>query len=375
MANQPHRFFRTLRDLLIRDLTWEELNKSFGSDARGAYEFYARSMKSVEGERNRVRRALKIAWQVFLAFLEKLTPARRFLYAVALLFFFVAFAQNNATPAVYAFLLINFLLAMELADKLMTKDELSIAREIQLSLQPAGNTDLREYEFCTHSEAARQVGGDYYDVVPLPDASTLLVVGDVSGKGISSALYVVKMQTALQLFATETSDLRQLLVRFNDYIYGKLKKNYFLSLILAKIQPDGALELCRAGHPPALLYRAAENRVDWLKPAGLAVGMAPSSNGNGNGSTGNGKSFENTLESLTLQPASGDTILLFTDGITEAVDRYGKEYGTDRIAALISAHAAEPLENIRRRLVNDFETYRAGADMHDDTTFILLRKK
>ena len=367
-------FIRGLHNILTRDLTWEDLNKSLNEDMRGMYEFYVRSMKSVEGERNGFRRSVKFVWHLFVAFLLKLTPPRRLMYAVALVFIIIAMSEGKAASAVYSFIIVTFLLAMELADKLITKDELGIARDIQLSLQPTNDVQIPGYEMIAHSEPAKQVGGDYYDVLPLRDESTLAVIGDVSGKGISSALYVVKMQTALQLFATETDDPRELLIRLNSHVYGQLKRNYFLSLLIAKLHPDGTVEVCRAGHPPALLYRAGDHSVLWLKPNGFAVGMAPSSVEQPE-SDQNGKCFDSTLETQILHLEQGDVLFMFTDGVTESVDASGKEYGNDRVAALIQQCACEPAEDMRRHIVSELSRHRAGTDLRDDTTFMLLKRK
>jgi serine phosphatase RsbU (regulator of sigma subunit) len=264
---------------------------------------------------------------------------------------------------------------MELADKLITKDELSIARDIQLSLQPNSDMKLSGYELAAHSEAAKQVGGDYFDVLSLLDGSTLIVVGDVSGKGISSALYVVKMQTALQLFATETSDPKELLIRLNSYIYGQLKRNYFLSLFLVKLSSDGKIELCRAGHPPALLYRSTEKDISWIKPNGIAVGMAPTSNGNAESKQKMNTDFECSLENKFIQLEHGDVCFLFTDGVSESVDRDEIEFGLEKIAELIKSHASEPIGDLRQHVINGLSQHRAGADLRDDTTFVLLKRE
>jgi serine phosphatase RsbU (regulator of sigma subunit) len=340
---------------------------------RGMYEFYARSMKSVEGERKGIKRSIKFVWHLFVAFLLKLTPPRRLMYAVAFVFIIVAMSEGKAASAIYSFIIITFLLAMELADKLITKDELSIARDIQLSLQPTSDVKVPGYELIAYSEAAKQVGGDYYDILNLPDCSTLAVIGDVSGKGISSALYAVKMQTALQLFATETNDLRELLIRLNSHVYGQLKRNYFFSLFLVKLHSDGNVELCRAGHPPALLCRATDNSISWLKPNGIAVGMAPSSNGDVE-SKQNNTCFSNSLETQSLQLERGDVLFLFTDGVIESVDTGGKEYGLDRIAELIKNCTGETVEQIRQHIIGELSRYRAGTDLRDDTTFVLLKR-
>jgi len=362
-------FFHTIHEIFTRDLTHQDFDKMLSEDVRGMYEFYARSMKSVEGEHNKIKRGFKFIWHLFVAFLLKLTPARRIVYAIALVFILIALSEDRIASAFYSFLILNILLAMELADKLITKDELGIARDIQLSLQPSSEVTIPGYELAAHSDVAKQVGGDYYDILTLPDRSTLVVIGDVSGKGISSALYVVKMQTALQLFATETSDPRELLLRLNSHVYGQLKRSYFLSLFLVKIHANGQLEFCRAGHPPALLYRSKEDSVSWLKPNGIAVGMAPSTNGEQSTSD-----FGSSLEVQSIHIDKNDVLFLFTDGVSESVDQWGKEFGTDRISSLIKSSANEPMVSVRDRIVVELSLHRKGAELRDDTTFVLLKR-
>jgi len=363
-----------MREIFIRDLTWNDFNRSLSNDVRGMYQFYTKNIKPEEGNKNRIKRSIKFLWFLFLAFLMKLTPVRRLMYAIALIFIIVASSQEQITSAVYSFIIVTILLAMELADKLITKDELSVARDIQLSLQPFGVATLPGYEFAAHSEVAKEVGGDYYDVLTLPDGSTLIVIGDVSGKGISSALYVVKIQTALQLFAAETSDLRELLIRLNSHIYGQLKRNYFLSLFLVKLNSNGKIEYCRAGHPPALLFNASENNVSWLKPNGFAVGMAASSNGGQSIDQKTSADFGCSLETKTLHLQKGDLLFLFTDGVSESVNADGKEYGQERIAGLIKEMGNKGIEELRESIKHELVCFRAGADLRDDTTFVVLKR-
>jgi serine phosphatase RsbU (regulator of sigma subunit) len=263
---------------------------------------------------------------------------------------------------------------MELADKLITKDELSIARDIQLSLQPASTATFPGYKLAAHSEAAKQVGGDYYDILTLPDGNTLIIIGDVSGKGISSALYVVKMQTALQLFASETSDPRELLLRLNSHVYGQLRRNYFLSLFLVKLHSDGTVDLCRAGHPPALLYRSTQQVISWLQPNGIAVGMAPSSNGSSESGQKMNTDFGSSLETQSVQLQQDDILFLFTDGVSESVNANGKEFGQERISGLFKSFSNEPVEELRARIIDELAQHRAGKDLRDDTTFVLLKR-
>jgi|WetSurMetagenome_2_1015567.scaffolds.fasta_scaffold11713_4 phosphoserine phosphatase RsbU/P len=369
-----NRFFQNLREILTRDLTWTDLNKSLSEDMRGMYDFYAKNVESVEENPNKVKRSVKLLWRLFIAFLMKLTPPRRLMYAIALIFIFVAASQERITSAVYSFIIVSILLAMELADKLITKDELSVARDIQLSLQPVSIATLPGYKLAAYSEVAREVGGDYYDILTLRDGSTLIVIGDVSGKGISSALYVVKMQTALQLFASQTSDVRELLIHLNSHMYGQLKRNYFLSLFLVKLQNDGNIELCRAGHPPALFYSTKDNSTCWLRPKGFAVGMAASSNGDATIDQTISTDFACSLETKPLQMQQGDVLFLFSDGVSESVNGDGKEYGQERIAGLIRTNNHETVEILRERIIQELVSFRAGTELRDDTTFVLLKR-
>jgi len=366
--------FRNTYDILTRDLTRQEFEKMFSEDMRGMYEFYARSMKSVEGESNKLKRAMKFTWHLFLAFLLKLTPARRIAYAIALVFLCIALTQERPASALYSFVIINILLAMELSDKLITKDELTVARDIQLSLQPNGNVTIPGYSIAAHSDVAKQVGGDYYDVMTLCDGNSIVVVGDVSGKGISSALYVVKMQTALQLFASETSDLKELLLKLNSHFYGQLKRNYFLTMLVIKLYPEGKAEICRAGHPPALIYKSEKKDIHWVKPNGIAVGMTASSNGKTSNGTTTQPDFGTSLQIQSLQVDRGDIICLFTDGLSESIGVDRREFGLDRLARELKNNANNSVEDIRKRIVHELTRHREGNDISDDTTFVLLKK-
>jgi phosphoserine phosphatase RsbU/P len=373
IARMKH-FFHNLYEILTRDLNRQEFEKMFSEDMRGMYEFYVRSMKSLEGESNKVKRAIKFTWHLFVAFLLKLTPARRVAYAIALFFLLIAITQGRITSALYSFIIVNVLLAMELADKLITKDELTVARDIQLSLQPNGNVVIPGFDVAAYSDVAKQVGGDYYDILSLQEGSSIVVMGDVSGKGISSALYVAKMQTALQLFASESSDLKELLLKLNSHLYGQLKRNYFLSLFVAKLYPDGKADLCRAGHPPGILFQSEKKEILWLKPNGIAVGMAPSSNVNVSVGNTSHTDFGSSLEIQSLYLKQGDVLLLFTDGVSEATGTDGKEFGSEQLAGILKSNANEAVSYIRKKLVQELTRYRGGNDLRDDTTFVLLKK-
>jgi serine phosphatase RsbU (regulator of sigma subunit) len=133
------------------------------------------------------------------------------------------------------------------------------------------------------------------------------------------------------------------------------------------------VELCRAGHPPALLCRAADHSITWLKPQGIAVGMASSSDDIVESDQKNA-CFGNSLETQTVHLEHDDVIFLFTDGVSESVDIDGKEYGQERIGELIQQYAGETVEHLHQRIINELSRHRAGVDLRDDTTFVLLKR-
>jgi sigma-B regulation protein RsbU (phosphoserine phosphatase) len=200
----------------------------------------------------------------------------------------------------------------------------------------------------------------------------LAVVGDVSGKGISSALYAVKAQTAMQLFADETPEPRALLTHMNRHLYHNMKRGYFLTMAMARLHPNGAVQFCRAGHPPGLLFRPATGEVRLLQAPGVAIGITPTG---ANGSAEDrARSFEEIAAMEEVRMERGDLLLLYSDGLVEAVDRSGREFGVDRLSAALRTFHAEPLEVLRDRIAHSLESFRDGMELRDDTTLIMLRR-
>lgn len=351
-------------------MTSSEIEKLVNDDTRGMYTFYVKNMPEKNPDESRIARVLKFGWRLFVAFLLKLTPARRLFYAIALFLIGLAFWDSDLMKAFYGFLILNFLLALELADKLVTRDELEFARQIQLSLLPNTLIPVAGFDVASHSEVAQSVGGDYYDLLRLEDGSTVVVVGDVSGKGISAALYMVKVQTALQLLVKESLEPQELLIRLNDYLYGQLKRNFFLTISMMRVYPDGTVSYCRAGHMPALKLDGRRKTCSWLQPKGTAIGLTPPEGGDGERHT----LFRNSLETEEMTLREGDTIILYTDGVVESVNRAEEEFGEGRLMQVLLNSAGMSAGTIKDNLVASLSSFRRGEELRDDTTFVVLRR-
>lgn len=381
MIKRTSKSIRDFYDVFTTGLSLKEIERLVNVEAKGSYEFYLRNIKPEAQQKNSVKRFLVFCWNMFLAFLLKLTPARRLFYAIAVFCLLYAWLYADLGYAVLGFVIVNFLLALEVADRMITKDELDLAREIQLSLLPGKLSSPEGYDLAAHSEVAKNVGGDYYDLIALADGSSLAVIGDVSGKGISAALYMVKVQTALQLIAKDSSDPKELLVRLNRHLYGQLKKNYFLTIAVVQLYPDGRFRYCRAGHTPAIFYEPAERRWTRLQPGGAALGLAPSGVqteampdfAGANGANGD-HHYEAMVDIHEGSMSGGDVLFLYTDGVIEGVNSGQQEFGEQRVAEIVSRNANVSAEGIKTIVMREVSAFRADAELRDDTTFFVIKR-
>lgn len=381
MIKKTSKSIRDFYDVFTTGLTIKEIERLVNVEAKGSYEFYLRNVKPEAQQRNGVKRFLVFCWNMFRAFLLKLTPARRLFYAIAVFSLLYGWLYADWGYAVLGFVVVNFLLAMEVADKMITKDELDLAREIQLSLLPGVLRPPAGYDLSAYSEVAKNVGGDYYDHLPLPDGSSLAVIGDVSGKGISAALYMVKVQTALQLIAKDSGNPKDLLIRLNRHLYGQMKKNYFLTIAVVQLYPDGRFRYCRAGHTPAIFYQLHEERWTRLQPGGAALGLAPSGtltevmaeDAGANGANGD-RHYEGMVDIHEGFMKTGDILFLYTDGVIEGVNSGQQEFGEQRVGDIVARNAKVSAEGIKTLMMQELLKFRANADLRDDTTFFVIKR-
>ncbi len=372
MIRKSYRSLREFYEAFTKGMTTSELQRLWGPELKDMYSFYAKSVRASDPKDSRVIRLLKFGWYLFLAFLLKLTPGRRLFYAVSIALVLIGLWQGDLMYLLYAYVLVSLLLALELAERLITRDELEFAREIQLSLFPVSVEPVPGFSVATSTEVAQSVGGDYLDVLRLKDGSTMIVIGDVSGKGISAALYMIKVQTALQLFTEQETDIRRIATLLNAYMTGKLVRNFFLTLSLVRLRPNGMVELVRAGHMPGLFYEVSSRSFSWLQPKGAAIGLGPAG---AETKAGGRPSFSNLLEVEKRLLDAGDTLLLITDGVVEAVNETGEEYGEARLIDVLQRNAGSTPGQLKERILESSRTFRRGTPLRDDTTFVVIRRE
>jgi sigma-B regulation protein RsbU (phosphoserine phosphatase) len=254
-------------------------------------------------------------------------------------------------------------------EKKRLEEELRIAHEIQMSLLPQGPLLMEGLSVTALCVPAREVGGDYYDFLPLGDQRVGVLIADVSGKGTSAALYMAELKGLVLSLSEIHSSPRALLIAANRIIAHHLDARSFITMTYAIIDLRArTMTYARAGHTP-LIYvpgnceKGAPRQAQILVPDGMVVGLK----------LDNGEMFERHLveETIALQP--GDLYLLFTDGISEAMNAHDDLFGETRLGQLVETHAHLSSEELRERLLREIAAFVGDAPQHDDITMILLK--
>ncbi len=341
--------------------------ESYGSlvrqDTRKAYAFYQRDNDAeVSLPARGVERYVAASKALFLSFLRRLNPARRLSYLGGLALFIWGFWNDEWLGAVVGFLVVNFLLALELAEKLLTKDELEIARAIQFSLYPVSNPNLKHLDVASYFLPAHDVGGDYYDYALDGTRRFTVILGDVSGKGIPAALYAMKLQALFELLGKTACGPKEMLVEMNDVISERIERNYFITAVVGVLDfEEKRLVLARAGHNHPLHFSAATGAARWLKPSGVGIGMRKK------------PTFDGLLEEIRVPVAPGDVLVFYTDGITEAMNPRMEPFGYRRLEELLTQCAHLPADRIKEELLKRLDGFRSGEAFADDVTLVVTK--
>ncbi|MCP4215263.1 MAG: PP2C family protein-serine/threonine phosphatase [bacterium] len=249
-----------------------------------------------------------------------------------------------------------------ITERVRMAKELEIARQVQQRLLPAKCPEFEGVEVDGVCIPATEVGGDYYDFIPLDESRLGLVIGDVSGKGVPAAIYMTLTKGILQAQAENRSSPEEVLSRLNHTLYDMMDHKSFVTLCYAVIDvKNKTLDFSRAGHNPLLYFSGSKSDVQSLKPRGIALGLDE------------GAVFNNVIGEGHLELKKGDLLVFYTDGFSEAMDKNQKEYGEKRMAALINANKSLPLREIIDLVVRDVGAFAKGCPQHDDMTMVLAR--
>lgn len=263
-----------------------------------------------------------------------------------------------------AFAIGNALVHREASEKRQMEGELRNAREVQRVLLPQGEPVVPGYRVSGTNVPARIISGDYYDHLDLGDGRHGVVIADVSGKGVAAGLLMAMCRSVLRSMAGGHASPADTLAEVNRQLFPDIREDMFISLFYAVIEGDGGkILLARAGHDPALLYRAAERSVTLLKPPGLALGIDE------------GDVFERVTKVQEIQMLPGDCLLFHTDGVKEAIDSAGEEFGMDRLREAFRDGASLGAEATIRAVERELARFAGDAPQMDDVTLVAIEKR
>ncbi len=238
--------------------------------------------------------------------------------------------------------------------------ELLAAHEIQIGMLPQGSkllTEMPSLDVHARMDVVTSVGGDFYDAFSLDDSNAYITVGDVSGKGMPAALFMVRTLTLLRAELAKSGDLAACMVRFNKMLCDTNISHMFVTLIVLRIDlTDGTVEYVNAGHPPMLLSRNNAPFVEVDESAGLIAGVID----------------DHAYQSRALHLDSGDRLLIYTDGVTEARDHFKRFYSQDRLIDLVSQSESSDAQQLVSTIFEDAHGYSAGIPQSDDITVVAI---
>jgi sigma-B regulation protein RsbU (phosphoserine phosphatase) len=258
-------------------------------------------------------------------------------------------------------------LLQEKAEKERLEQELRIARSIQMSLLPQGPMRVPGIGLVAHCEPAREVGGDYYDFLPIDEATLGILIADVSGKGTSAALYMAELKGIVLSLSERHTSPRELLIDANRIISKHLDSRSFITVTYVLIDLRArVLRYARAGHCPMIYVPgpyAVSRTPQILTPDGMVLGLT----------IDEGQMFTRFLDEMTLPLGTGDLFLLYTDGMSEAMNAAGDCFGDARLADVMAEHADLPSDQLLARILEQVGGFAGTAVQQDDMTMVLIR--
>ncbi len=254
----------------------------------------------------------------------------------------------------------NARLFQEKLEKKRMEDDLALARTIQARLLPGTMPEIKDYDLHGLNIPSRQVGGDYFDIIPLDGDEYILTIADVSGKGIPAALLMSNLQAGLRMLRYENYTLTEMTARLNNLIYQNTTVEKYITFFIARLNiREHRLSYVNAGHNPPYLFKAS-GEVKELSRGGLILGMMPDLN--------------YAYETVDLEP--GDCLTMFTDGVTEAMNSEDEPFDEFRVISFFDAgRRAQACDEINQALVRELYRFAGDPTEDDDITIMTLKRK
>ncbi|MCE1165210.1 MAG: SpoIIE family protein phosphatase [Bacteroidetes bacterium] len=254
----------------------------------------------------------------------------------------------------------NSRLRIEEYKKNLIEEELKIAKNIQEGLLPVTSFKFGNLEISCLSRPARIIGGDFYDVIKIDDDKILVVIADVSGKGLPAALYMAKVQALIRFAAKVFRNPKEIMVEVNKQVYERFEKKSFVTVSLGLFDlRTNKVRFIRAGHNPAI--HARNGSIELLNTRGIGLGLDRD------------ELFKNSLDEYELEFGKDNLLFFYTDGLNEAMNREREEFGMERLINIIQKHKKLTPPEISTNLINEVVTFSGNAEQHDDITLVVVK--
>lgn len=250
----------------------------------------------------------------------------------------------------------------ELAQEERIKQELQIARDVQQSFLPVETPQISGLDIAAICKPAYETGGDYYDIIQIDDHRLAVTIGDVSGKSIQAAFYMTFIKGILHSLCRETDSPAEILKKTNRLFYDNAPRGTFISLVYGIVDlNDNTFHFARAGHNPILKIDAGDENAHELRPEGIGVGLTQ------------GDHFDDNMEELKVEMDKDGTLVLYTDGIVEALNKNHTFYGTGRLHNFLQRNRTLSAEALLHKLSDDLYSFMGDTKQHDDMTVVVIK--
>lgn len=356
-------FTRTIRD----DLKNIKIKNDLGSEYKSLKEYYLTEERKKKLETmGSFKKFFIIPWWLLKALFFKLTPFRRILLVIAIILILVSNRSGVSSeqvtielfgPAFIAGLILLFILALELKDKLVARTELEEGRAVQKALMPEQNPKVDGWDIWLYTQSANDVGGDLLDFIKLDENKFGISVGDVAGKGLSAALLMAKLQATIRAIVQDYSSLSDFAKKLNEIFLRDSIPKFFASLLYVELQSNSSeLRFINAGHLPPLKIKGTNIRQ--LIKDSPALGLVKHTN----------------FSEHNISLDDNEVLIIYSDGLTEAQNENGDFYGEARLASLLQNTVKEGSRFIGEKIIKSIFDFAGSALMHDDLTIAILRK-
>jgi phosphoserine phosphatase RsbU/P len=274
------------------------------------------------------------------------------------------FAVFRTVAEQSAFAIGNANIHREAHEKRVFESELRTAREVQHVLLPQCAPIISGYRVSGTNLPARIISGDYYDYVDLGEGRHGIAIADVSGKGVAAGLLMAMCRSVLRSVAPGEGSAAKVLSYVNRQLFPDIREDMFISMAYHVLEPgSGRVIMARAGHDPALWFHKSTGKVEFLKPPGLAVGID------------GGEVFERVTRDFEITLESGDCLLLYTDGVKEAIDGKEEEFGSERLSQVFREAAVFGAEEVVIAVQRELKLFTGEAPQMDDITLVAIEKR